>query len=297
MDTVPDKTDELAKAFLPGRPFLEIYGTVERLFYGLDPTSLADLMQRTAPRIRELIGPIALSAAHEDLYDSDFYKRIQLGSQRSARAVVPLLMNLLQPQSVVDLGCGDGTWLSVFMECGVKNVQGMDGPWVKEQDLRIPADLFRRIDLRTFQPQGNRKYDLVFSVECAEHLEEEYAERFVFALCSLGPLICFSAAIPFQGGEGHVNEQWPDYWVQLFKTNRYHVVDCIRPLIWSNPEVESWYAQNMLLFASETALERNPALRQLRGQDNSRMLSMVHPSHYLKVIMFLLPELIRQGMY
>ena len=59
----------------------------------------------------------------------------------------------------------------------------------------------------------NRKFDLVLSLEVAEHLPSECAEAFVESLVNLGPVILFSAAIPYQGGENHVNEQWPEYWV------------------------------------------------------------------------------------
>jgi hypothetical protein len=283
MNISQDKIDELSKGLLSGRPFIETYAKIEQLFYGLDPRSLAGLMQDVACRMKEIIGPKGDSASSAELYDSDFYKWVQLGSE--------------QPQSVVDVGCGDGTWLSTFMQFGVREVQGLDGPWVKTEDLKIPKDFFRAIDLRAFEPQTDDKYDLVFSVECAEHLQKEHAARFVQALCGLGPVVCFSAAIPFQGGAGHVNEQWPDYWVKTFEQNGYHAIDCIRPKIWLNPEVESWYAQNMLLFASKAALERNPTLSKFRSQNGSSIVSMVHPAQYLKVVMFLLPELVRQRMY
>jgi SAM-dependent methyltransferase len=297
MNKGEDKVNEIAKALLSDRPFIEIYAQIEQLFYGMDPASLAALMQNIGCRMKEIIGPKVPSANQAVLYDSGFYKWVQVGSQHSARAIVPLLVNLIQPQSVIDVGCGDGTWLSTFMEYGVKRVQGLDGPWVRVEDLKIPKDFFRAVDLRTFHPHKADKYDLVFSVECAEHLEKEHAGRFIQVLCNFGPIVCFSAAIPFQGGAGHVNEQWPDYWVNAFEGNGYHVIDCIRPKVWSNPAVESWYAQNMFLFASDVALERSSTLSKVRSQDNKSILSMVHPAHYLKSVMFLLPELVRKGMY
>jgi hypothetical protein len=206
-------------------------------------------------------------------------------------------MEIVRPTSVVDVGCGDGTWLSVFLECGVDRIQGFDGHWVNKTHLAIPERAFQSIDLATLKLQTRERYDLVLSLECAEHLEEKYAEQFVEMLCNLGPIVCFSAAIPFQAGVGHVNEQWPEYWARLFARNGYEVLDCVRPKVWSNPEVESWYAQNMLLFAYHTAIQANTTLAEWRHKTDPDALSKVHPLHYLKAAMFLLPLAIREGIF
>jgi hypothetical protein len=58
----------------------------------------------------------------------------------------------------------------------------------------------------------------------------------------------FSAAVPGQTGDGHVNEQWPDYWIDKFKQQGYSFADIIRPAVWENEDVLWWYAQNTFLF-------------------------------------------------
>jgi 2-polyprenyl-3-methyl-5-hydroxy-6-metoxy-1,4-benzoquinol methylase len=45
------------------------------------------------------------------------------------RGIVPQLAELLQPTSVVDVGCGLGTFLHAFKECDVLDVLGVDGAW------------------------------------------------------------------------------------------------------------------------------------------------------------------------
>jgi hypothetical protein len=122
------------------------------------------------------------------------------------------------------------------------------------------------------------------SVEVAEHLPADCAATFVATLTSLAPAVLFSAAIPFQGGTHHVNEQWPDYWAGLFKQRDYEVVDCLRDRIWDNDSVEWWYAQNLLLFAGPTALARYPRLRQERERTVVSRLSLVHPRKYLEAL-------------
>src|SRR5436309_14636146 len=140
-------------------------------------------------------------------YTKEFCKSHTAGSRQSAEAIVPLVFALLKPQSVIDVGCGLGTWLSVFEEFGVKDVFGIDGDHVDRSMLQISNERFTAFDLK--KPiQIDRRFDLVVSLEVAEHLPKDCAKTFVHSLTRLGPVILFSAAIPFQGGRAHLNEQW-----------------------------------------------------------------------------------------
>ena len=132
---------------------------------------------------------------------------------------------------VLDVGCGIGTWLKAFEECGVKDYLGLDGNHVNRSLLKIPAEKFRVQNLlESFRL--NRKFDLVISLEVAEHLDEKISDQFVKGLVEHGETIVFSAAIPYQSGQNHVNEQWPAYWQQKFEKHGYYFHDVIRPKIW-----------------------------------------------------------------
>jgi SAM-dependent methyltransferase len=216
-------------------------------------------------------------------YTSKFFERIADGSRRSAREIVPLVLKLVQPRHVVDVGCGLGTWLSVCREYGIDEVFGVDGDYVDKSKLEIPEDRFLSFDLRK-SLRVDKQFDLVLSLEVAEHLPGECAETFIDSLTRLGPVVLFSAAIPFQGGTEHVNEQWPDYWVERFRTKGYVVVDCIRKQIWQNDYVEDWYAQNTLMFIREDHLENHPLLKRESENTVASQLSIVHPKRYLKEI-------------
>lgn len=200
-------------------------------------------------------------------------KNDEPGSARSADVVVPLLMELVAPSSVVDVGCGLASWLAAFARVGVPRVLGVDGPWVDKSALRIPPDRFLAADLT--QPlQLDEEFDLVVSLEVGEHLPAGAADTFIDSLVALGPVVLFSAAVPGQGGVLHVNEQWPDYWVGRFADRGFSVVDCIRPLIWSDERVEFWYAQNTLIFANDEGHERHPVLKRVGANGP---VSVVHP--------------------
>jgi len=130
----------------------------------------------------------------------------------SAEAIVPHVIRLTQPGSVVDVGCGTGTWLSVFKRHGIEEICGIDGDYVERTNLEIPSKCFIAADLKQ-SVSMSQKFDLVVSIEVAEHIPPQNANVYIESLVGLGPVILFSAAIPFQGGIEHVNEQWPDYWI------------------------------------------------------------------------------------
>lgn len=199
-------------------------------------------------------------------------------AEHSASVVVPLILNLVAPQSVVDIGCGPGGWLEIFQKNGIKDFLGMDASWVPLEKLRIPRENFIPTDL-TKPLNAKRRFDLVVSLEVAEHLDAQFADTFVNSLTRLGDVILFSAAIPDQRGFQHVNEQFQDYWVEKFRACDFECYDFIRPQIWNNRSVSFYYCQNMLLFVKRgNALEGK--LRDLQIAPAKEMLSVVHPELY-----------------
>jgi SAM-dependent methyltransferase len=187
-------------------------------------------------------------------------------------------------RSVVDVGCGDGSWLVAFQRHGVDEILGLDGTYVDSELLQISKDRFQPCDLSKPFEVG-RVFDLAVSLEVAEHLPSECAPVFVECLTRLAPAVLFSAAIPLQGGNHHINEQWPDEWARLFREHDYHPVDSIRKRVWLNDAVDWWYAQNTLLFVHSTLLNSNAVLKAELEQTNSSQLRLVHPRNYLEVVM------------
>lgn len=182
---------------------------------------------------------------------------------------MPIVLEHVKSSSVLDVGCGTGTWLKAFEEQGIVDYQGVDGAHLDRSLLKIPADRFLVYDLN--HPFSlNRSFDLVLSLEVAEHLEERYADGHVETLVNHGKAILFSAAVPGQGGQHHVNEQWPEYWQEKFGKHGFYFHDVIRPRIWNNRGVDWWYRQNIFLVTREASPER--------------IMSAVHPELYRKVL-------------
>ncbi len=227
--------------------------------------------------------------ARHTAYTESFYAGGAEASARSASRVVAHALELLAPgpASVVDVGCGLGTWLEAFAAAGVETILGIDGDHVDPEKLRIPperflaADLARplRMPLPGILP---RRFDLAVSLEVAEHLEPTCAASFVETLTSLAPAVLFSAAVPRQGGTCHRNEQWPEYWAALFAARGYATVDCIRPRIWDDAEVAYYYAQNILLFAEPAMTAARPALRPFVVAPGGA-LARIHPRKWLEI--------------
>lgn len=200
----------------------------------------------------------------------------------SARAMVPYILDLSQAGSVVDLGCNRGHWLAVFRENGVEDIAGIDGPWVDLDKILIPQACFTAVDLGDPFPKKQR-YDLAISLEVGEHLRPERAESFVKDLTELSDIVVFAGAVPGQGGQGHFNEQWPDYWAQLFEALDYVCIDCLRKPFWNDRRVFFFYAQNTLVYCKKDQLVRYPKLAEHRAQRAESMpLAVVHPGLYAR---------------
>lgn len=210
-----------------------------------------------------------------DNYGALFFDDQVDGSRKSARVIAPWLVNLVGPKSMIDVGCGLGTWACAFKEAGVEKVIGIDGDYVDRSRLLISEADFIPVDLSS-PPDASRfgRFELAVSLEVAEHLSAEVAERFIDLLTGLSDTVFFSAAIPGQGGTHHINEQWHSYWVQMFSSRGFQPLDIVRSQFWDS-EVEWWYAQNTFLFARPGAVLQLPVIEKCP-------VDMVHPLLYSK---------------
>lgn len=211
-------------------------------------------------------------------YDSGFYKEQEYSSYLSGKKVIPLVNDLFHPQSVVDIGCGIGNWLKVWIEdIGIADCLGVEGPYVDPNMLMVPKEKVQFADLK--QPLHlDRRFDVCMSMEVAEHIEPSCAPVFVANLTRLSDIIVFSAAIPNQEGTYHINEQNPEYWAALFKKEGYVVVDYFRKQIWQDASINYWYRQNTLLFIKEEKLSAYPQLQPYYAATDPDFLLRIHPA-------------------
>jgi len=221
---------------------------------------------------------------HDTPYDAAFFESQSSTSRASARVVVPMLIEHFRPTSVVDVGCGVGTWAAEFREQGVSRVAGIDGDYVQANQLQIPEQDFISANLAADLPDVGR-FDLALSLEVAEHLPPDRSATFVADLVRLADVVVFSAAIPGQGGVDHLAERWQDEWADMFAAHDYEPIDLIRSRIWDNADVSWWYRQNLLVYVRRDAIELPDA-----ATPPPLPLRIVHPKAYAGVVYHLDPD-------
>ena len=105
----------------------------------------------------------------------------------------------------------------------------------------IEADLHNTIDVE-------KKFDVVWCFEVAEHIHPTYADVLVETIARHGDHIVLSAAQPGQGGCGHLNEQPPEYWIDKFRQKEFKLnVEATQKF----QALEDQFAPNILVFQRE----------------------------------------------
>lgn len=217
------------------------------------------------------------------LYGKKFYDKQGPGSAASAKLVVPTIIELFQPNSAIDIGCGIGTWCEALAEAGVTDTFGLDGPWIERERFALGPERFIAFDFdkseKPFRPPLPRPhFDLLVSFEFLEHVDPAHAADIVQFMAATADIVVAGAAPPGQGGKNHVNEQWPSYWAGLFAAHGFVAFDALRPLIWNLSGVEPWYLQNPICYfkgsvpAHIVTRAEQAAIQQLHAPP-----SLVHP--------------------
>lgn len=181
-------------------------------------------------------------------YDDTFFDYTANTSGPSARKIISILRQSCLITSVLDVGCARGTWLREWSRAGIASIHGVDGDYVKRNSLLVPPDTFTAVNLAEDFDLKCR-FDLVQSLEVAEHLPQAVSRRFIETLINHSSgLVLFSAAVPGQGGEQHINEQPYEYWRALFRDFDYYPVDIVRPEVLGQKDVSYWYRYNTMLY-------------------------------------------------
>lgn len=206
------------------------------------------------------------------LYQGEFYKSRQARTTYAAEEMLGLVQSYFKFDSIVDFGCGVGTWLNVAKEMGVSTLRGYEGEWVKPHLDDSNID----IRFKNFETpiEDDEKFDLAISLEVAEHLTPEAGKALVKSMCAASNLVMFGAAIPGQDGVGHINEQPQEYWQNIFADLGFQPVDIVRPAIWNNTNIPLWYKQNTLLYTSDKKLH-DKLVKNVKP-----IINAVHPEAY-----------------
>ena len=186
----------------------------------------------------------------EDLYsDYNYWKRH--GSMRNWEIKLgKSLAELYKIESIVDFGCGLGSYLEGTLLGGAKKVRGFDLLFNTTQEA-IPEGIKQFISYgNAGLPIDCGKWDCAMSIEVAEHLVEEQADVFVDNLVRASSrLIVLTASNA--GGKYHLNRQEKDYWVKKFinKGATYSPQDAENICVeWRKYGVPNYILRNLMVF-------------------------------------------------
>lgn len=214
-------------------------------------------------------------------YDREFYNRQREISRSSSEAILDVVFAAFGvPDSMIDVGCGVGEWLTTARTLGVKSTVGIDGNWVRQENLIPDFVEFFEKDL-TLPFNLGRTFDVAICVEVAEHLPESSADGLIKSLTSHADIIVFSAAVPGQGGVGHVNERWQSFWANKFQQRGLLALDIVRPLLWNNDGVGVAYRQNCIVYAKSPPPPNSTALF---SSAKYSMTDVIHPVVLRRII-------------
>ena len=139
------------------------------------------------------------------------------GSTNIDIGLVPFLKKNSNIKSILDVGCGPGGNVNYCHKLGF-DAYGIDGD--KETLPKYPN--FEYVDYRYYSSNFKGPFDLCWSVEFAEHIEEQYIDNFLIDYKKCKALI-FTAAPKGWGGEGHVNEQDESYWINKLERSGFRL--------------------------------------------------------------------------
>lgn len=196
---------------------------------------------------------------------------VREGVQASSRVIAERVCTLGRrkpaPETVLDVGAGEGWVLDAIEDVapsacvwGVDLATQLDSlgyfrsgvagsPWDAERGETLPMVDANGARVGTSRPgmPPPEKWDVAVCLEVAEHLTPEAGLHLIRELTRVSHAVVWSAAIPGQGGDGHVNEQWPAYWHERFTDHGWRLHDPWRRDLWEEPRLEPWYAQNLLV--------------------------------------------------
>ena len=124
------------------------------------------------------------------------------------------LIKTFNAKSFLDIGCGPGGMVELAKSKGLL-VKGIDG----DHTLKRPNETdYTLHDFSKAPLIPDFEYDLGWSVEFVEHVEEKYIPNYMPCFQSCNTVV-ITYAPPGWEGHHHVNLKDEDYWIQTFATN------------------------------------------------------------------------------
>lgn len=185
------------------------------------------------------------------LYQPDYF--VEGIFKTDYASIASLIFKTYQPKTIVEFGCGPGHLTRELdkLNIAVTAIDGFSNPDFK----RAKSITFTKVDLNDqkaiAQFLGDKKFDLAICTEVGEHLNPASSVHLVKYLTQSAPVVIFSAAVPGQGGHGHINCQPRELWHDLFSKSGFRLIDSFRQKLRDNETLAMWYKLNLLDYVSK----------------------------------------------
>lgn len=153
------------------------------------------------------------------LYNDEFFEWHFKYAREYSIKTMDYYCQKYKPESVIDFGCGIGSYLESAYNNGIRDLKGYDigVPYAQKY---IPKEIQEYIHFKDCtEPILGNFYDCVISFETIEHIEpsgsKAFLDNLVWHLKDWGRIL-FTAAPPGQDGCGHINCQTREYWLKEF---------------------------------------------------------------------------------
>lgn len=160
-----------------------------------------------------------------------------------AKRLAKFIKEKINPKTILDIGCGPGTYVYEFRDEGI-DAQGLD------IDERVRGK--HHLKYQSLFDITDEKADTVICLEVAEHIEKEHEDEVVRKVVSTvqNTLIWTAAAIN-QGGIGHINCKNKEEWAEKIAK-----AGLVRNYVKENQLIEyakqgyhmGWFVNNLLYF-------------------------------------------------
>lgn len=241
---------------------MSVYSGLKNAYKSVLPKKVRQAIFRVMPRrlSRARNSPIrklGRSADHDELYDERYYTDVLDATYReSCEVIADSIIRAFAPKSVTDVGCGPGQLLLAFTRRGII-CRGLEYSSAGLKIARRNGLEVTKFDLRRDDLPSEFRSDVVVSTEVAEHLHEEYADRFVDVLCAVADNIVMTAAEPattYVGDHTHLNEQPREYWIKKLEQRHFAYDDDITNQFrteWKHAQTKPWFIQHLMVFHKE----------------------------------------------
>jgi hypothetical protein len=181
-------------------------------------------------------------------------------------SIAKAIADTYHPKKIIEFGCGPGFLTRELSQLNI-SVDAFDG--FSSPDFKNFTNIsFNKIDLNNeaevMQFLKDKTYDVAICSEVAEHLDPESSAHLIKQLTSCAPVVIFSAAVPNQGGHGHINCQARGFWHDLFIANNFQVADTMRKELRDTDDLAIWYKLNLVDYVTNNlAININDTIKNL----------------------------------